>query len=1453
MESILSELQRLITATVLVKPEQAIFRVLNTINESVLQNSDENSISKLNSSLSSLIKLNKGSISPQSAILIGTKQALLFNFSKNLSTDAFVSGITSKSMPAQIIEFGVLARNSLFNENQLQKVVQQLLKVQEKSFFAAFYTIRAILKALKNSLPELDATIFNFMKKCFSSQNIDETTRIAGLKLASSLAKRRNLQTNQLFSFLDQNNTKTQPDFVRDEVQKVAANIAASFIISSPGSPSFDSVKDVFNHFHEQATFNYFSTIVGPVLMSKYSIQLLRIFKDSFAAGIPSITPFCTNDVKYQLFSELITQQPSSVLLEVLGTFPQTQEVIIKTANFALKLYESENLYDKESSSQYFSSFARDHREETYNFICMWIDKLNRGDCEEEDWISAGSIISKLLASSQDKEMIISQFAQQIVHIQTQGLNSRSVFSGSFIAAFFILSVLPEQLIDQNLVRNAMKRVIENVISNSEESMNTLFAAVLQFYLFHPTFDNVKEIAQYALQHISTLTSPSVNSLVSLLPKIFDKDEKIVGIIKSVLDYTLTLKPTSSVVAAIAKKIEPEEIEVIEKIHSIPKHNYDYTKKVTKLILAIPKLILAAPAEAQKEIILGLHGQQPYSAIQNLILKAIIDNEKTELHLPRGFLIPLLKTLKGSDKIYLQSTCETVASYLVRKETFIKATVKFIETNKSKASLYLLCALVNNVHLSNDFLVRLILCANERTTMPTLRSTALFAMSSIILSHQMDIASLCLGAHQLTILFDILHLDQLPSPMTSHLVSETLNVLLPTLVPDALEPQSPLKPAILSVIETLMATPMQLAREDYFRCLNTICAYAFQYMDSLQLKYSSMKSPSVSIRLLALSTYSQYITHMFCNAQLFSYTKLAMQLLHETGSQYAKDFILAIAASLTCDQQHNELYEMCQLLNIVLAGRCVPELSGVFPSNELIDTALKASVQIFSKLIVAKPLQLSLINTILSNICISTTSDDYNSRVSAFAALGSVYEMIKAGKNKKLLDHYFNNLLTAAKIGFASGVQSSSKFLYEFVQDKDECLGLYTRQLQKMQIASIEAYQVAARFCRIIASKKETEAYKAAMKNIFPAFTGIIKQAMSITINSKEQLQPFREYVSSYYEDLAASYFFLLKELGENIDKKAILSFFIVELRTANDVWQVKAAVSAITSYSKLFPDEDVDIIEEGLEMICTLIPQLGLSISKELSLLVTALTAMKELTEEMWEIIVYIVLNCPCKPIVYLRIVDHFTNEKFETFAAEMIVAALNCFVEGTFNIEEIEAIYVLMMEKGSQQEISRAAVNWCEQTGRIKLGFKLAEIAITKFKDFDMEMIAKFASANVRNGGIQFYINSGESEVELLARGGANAVFGFSLGDSQNASTYVSLLSDALEKSDHKMDEPVLKLCINCVANWANDKETASKFAKLLLKVKENMNEQFNEAWDKLPQQEKETCIKVLETITC
>jgi hypothetical protein len=70
-----------------------------------------------------------------------------------------------------------------------------------------------------------------------------------------------------------------------------------------------------------------------------------------------------------------------------------------------------------------------------------------------------------------------------------------------------------------------------------------------------------------------------------------------------------------------------------------------------------------------------------------------------------------------------------------------------------------------------------------------------------------------------------------------------------------------------------------------------------------------------------------------------------------------------------------------------------------------------------------------LIIDILSSICLTTTSDDYNTRLSAFTALGKVYKMVKTGNNIKLLSHYFNNIFTAASPKFLSETAPEDPYL----------------------------------------------------------------------------------------------------------------------------------------------------------------------------------------------------------------------------------------------------------------------------------------------------------------------------------------------------------------------------------------------------------------------------------------
>ena len=1572
MDSILEEIQRLVKATVLVKPEQPIFRVLNQITDNVLQNSSQEFLSQLEDLLGQLVKSNKGEISTQCSIYIGQKQAQIYKYFNVFNQSNLISEINPKSPSSQLIAFGSLAKSAPFSAQNYKEIIFTMIKVPESSYFASLYAIKCCLRGLNGSIPEIDADVLHFVQKVLNSRrNEEEMIQINALKVLTVLGRRNNISHyNSLLALITQEyKNQNSSLFVRDEATKAAGHFAAAQILNSPNAPRFETIKDILHSFKESlSVFKYFSTVVGPVLISKYSDELISLFLNHFPLGLQTILNFCPEESKMTLFNAITNQlnDVSSEKFQALLYFVENTEVtnqnqnqiVFDVANYALKLNESKNLYDRENSSQFFSQFSNKYREASYNFVCFWLDKLDRNDISDDrTWLSAASIVSKIVLSSQDRNILIQSNTQQLMHIQTASLNSKSIFSNNFIGVWYLLSFIPEQLIDSNLVIKNIDRILENVISNIEEDLSKLFESLLQFYLIHPNAPHIQEITSYAVQYLSTLSPSGIASLCSIVTKVFLNDPKIIPIYRTILTFTLSIKATNDMLHSFVAKTEPDEEDILNDLHKPPKHSYEDTKMCVRLVNTIPLIILSAPQKIQTELIEELinHPNVGTNAVHRFVLKAIVENEKTRQLIPRGFLIPLLKSLKGSDRIFLQSTCETVSTFISYHESFIKATVNFIEQNKSRASLFLLASIVNHVHVSNDFLVRLMICANERTNSQQLKYTALYAMLCIITSHPMDVSSLCLGAHQLTVLMNILHDDtlnsSLPSALTIHLVSRTLISLIPTLVPDCLEPNSPLKGAIISVVDTFLTTPLTIAKDEYFICLHNICLYTFEFIQNLDLQYESAANNSLlEVRVRALSTFSQYISRYPINEQIFSFFKPAIYLLQQTNAEQAKEFILSVCCSFTSQNgvnNFNQVYSICPVINHILQKGTIPELSSnVKASKGVIMCILRAASEIINALLNLPEIPLLLLNDLLASICISATNEEYECRRQAFFSLYKILDIFKQNKKyKQIVKHYYSQLLTVCKVGLSSGVSLCAKYLSEFLyltKDNEETFKLFAKELKNSQVNNFnsqEFLQVSSRFCRTLSerisdiakdkeeedklSKEFIEEHKETFDILNQSFTNIIKQAMEIIYkqNDTSILQEFRQYVSDFYEDLAPSFIYLLNyidnESNNKIDKRSLLSFSIVELRTAQDIWQAKGGLASIAYYVKYFSGSDSDLIEEALEVVCSLIPQVGGAISKISSVLVENLICYNKelLNDRMWDIIVYMALNCPSKPKVYVEIIDHFSPDKFSSFCSDLIIAALNSYCDSYLTEEQLKALYVIMLSKDSesQQIISFNAIDWCEKSNRISLGFKLATLSVqpkkivtveptteteakeeisenapeseekgedkqeqtpevenkkeeTKqnealsdepmFENVDIAKISDFCANNVRNGGLEFYINSmkathGKSnlELELLARGGMNTIFGFCMGDSYNSDKYISLISDVFKKFNHSMDEPLLKLCINCINNWQNDKPTLTKYAQLLKDLKEEMGDKFKESWDNLTQQEKEACIYALQ----
>lgn len=1445
MDSIICELRRLVKSVVLVQPEQAIFRTLSPLSIPLLNSSSTNELTELEGLLHQLLGVNQGIISTQCIILIGRKLKEIYKRNIMFSADHFVKDLISKPTQAKIILFGVLSGTQGLMPNHYQDIIPKMFKVDEKLYIASLYCIRHAFKTLKGTSGKLDSHAISFVKKVLNKAT--EQVQVAAIKLLRILVIYRNNDFANISPILDDLILNCSSELVHDEIYKSIAKYAAIYLTST--TANFEKITQIFSRYTKVAIFKYFATIVGPSVISKHSNQLSQLYINKFPHALSTIVSSCSDADRKNIFDALQANKDIPGALQTIALFPQTPEIIYKSANIALTYFRSKNPYVKEISSQYFSTFAREQRNVAFKFVYDWLNKLARGDMQDEEIIPACAVVSRIIAGSPDRDQMLQNNAQALLHIANTGLNQRSIFASLFVGVWYILSIIPESEVSSELVQKGIDRVVENVISSAESDFENLFDGLLQYYMLQPNGYKAKEVVNYAMNSNVYLASSAITALCVLVPRHFNGDKEMVKIIRNMVDIVLNIPPSVDIVKSMSKMVVPFEEDIVAKRHFLPKHQYENTKIANKLMTSIPSLITSLPEGAQKSLVEEINKKQQ-NAMHRLLLKHIVINEKTREHIPRGFLIPLLKSLKGTDRIFLISTCEVIAQYIQHNDSYFKATVNFIEQNKTNPSNYLIAALVSHTHISNDYLIRLAMCINERASNPTLRLTSFYAMKCIVASHPMDVASLCLGAHQLSLFMTSLNDFSLPEPLLIHSVAETFNALLPTLVPEALEPNSPLRPQIVSVVQTICMTPYLTAREDFYETLNSVLTYAFPLISEIDFDSSrSINSASMSLRLYVLSAFSHLAAQGTLPSTVISLSKDAAQMMQQTGMKL--DFISAVSNAVDVTKQNNELYALCTLVQSTLQHNTIPGIEGVTPSENLSLECLNSSVSIFNKLMTIKPFPSIVINDIISAVCISTLRNNFMIKKAAFDALAKI--IVAMRRVKKLYENYEKHLLTAAKIGFASGFDVSAKYLTAFVNDSEECLDLYSREILKMQGMQQNAYPIIARFFKHAMNREDSkEKYKDVVKNVAPLFADLIKQAMSINFMQPDpqSLSEFRACFSEFYEDLAAV-FSWMTTIEKVIDPTVVLSFYVVELRVASDIWQANGAIAGINAFIKYYPETRSDIVEEGLEAVLSILPQIGVSVGQNCADLVESLISIENhnYNDRVIEIITAIAAHTPCNANVYVWLYDNI-KDKFADVAAELFVASM---MSSRITDEQISSLIVLYLERGPHDEISSESLKFCRQNQRVKLGLSLCEILLT-LNDVSFLAIGEFLAAHVRHGAIDILLKIKDSEIlaKILSVNVANTIFGFCLGDNTNAKNFATVLLKAVESSDNvEFKKCVITLCANCMSTWINDVECAKLYASLFKRTKASLGDKFEEVWKQLSSQDREFCIRGLEII--
>ncbi|EAX93899.1 hypothetical protein TVAG_131870 [Trichomonas vaginalis G3] len=1426
MDLILSELHRLDQSTVVVQPEQAIFRTLHPLTISLFYSAPEDYLRELEKSLFKILEINQGVLSTQCVILIGRKLREIYKRNIPFNADQFVSNLNSKPTQSKIILFGALCGTQGLMPTHYQNVMPTLFKVNEKLYIPALYCLRHIFKTLKNTAGKLDSQAISFVNK-ISSKPIEQS-QVACIKLLRVLSVYRNNDVSNIFAIYDNILQSSSSEIINDEIYKSVAKYAATFI--TPSTSNLDKLQEVFNRYNFYTTFKYFSTIVGPSTISMYSSQLTQLYLSKYPNAVSTIITCVREEDKENIVKSIVNHRDLPDALHCLKILPQTENIILESANVALLLYTSNNSYIKDIGSQFFSSFIFEHREAAFKFIASKLQTIYDQKLKSNDLESTATVISRLIAASPDKYDILNCVKTVFCSILSRDIGETYIWP--------LLSVCPNEWMNSELV--------ESKINHFEGDYEGIF----QFFMFTSTKSSkIKDLILKFVDHcIENITSSIVTSFSVLIPSVFEGTSQIQKIIKTFVEFLFEQEVNQDLVQNITETSFPFEGDIVKKRHHIPEHVYESTKIIIKLSSLICHLISLLTDKEQTSMIDYIINHKKSISMQRVLLIQLINNDKTRDKLPRGFLIPLLKSLKGTDKFFLLLTCESISRYIHFNDSYLKATINFIENNKSNPSNYLIGSLSHHIHISNEYLIRLVMCINKRISSISLRLTSFYALKCIICTHSMDISSLSLGQHQLSLFMDCLNDFTLPEPLLVHLISDTFILLLPTLIPECLEPNSPLRNQITSTVQSLSLTPYLTAREDFYSTVHSVLTYCFPLVSEIDLDSSrSINSASISLRIEVMKAFTILSKQGSCPSTVLSLViDCCSKMIQQTHENI--EFISTVSNAVDYVHQKNELFSIVNLIKSILEEKYIPSLNGVFPCENLIIECLISSSIIFRKLLQIRPLPVIMINDIISSVCLSLLTNNHQIHKYSFDSLSTILELSK--RNHQLYDNYEKHFFTAAKIGFTN-LDISTKYLTEFVNDKEEVLELYTSEIEKFSTHLPQnIYCIVCRYFINIMKLPKTDKYDHLVKVILPQFLDLMKEMIRYNFNNQDQesYNYFRNYLSVFYEDFSSVISWMTTIDCTQIERNVLLSFYVFELRTSEDIWQINGCIKGITSFVKYSSkiDFDFEILEEGLESILSHLPNIGVSIGQNTSELVSILFEKNiEITTRMKEIIFSLSLNTPCNSHVYIRLLDEHTSHHVELVESFLM--------SNNIDDEDKTQLFVLYLEKCNHLDITHSAISFCKQQNKVKLGLKLCEISLN-YDDISYVSISDFFSSHVRQGVIDILLKLEDSDKlsKLLSNNVANTIFGFCLGDNSNSEKFAQILVKSITCVDnYSFKFSVLRLCCHCLSTWVNDKKTMELYASLFKQTKESLGDKFNEYWQELTPEEREFCIRSLEMI--
>ena len=603
------------------------------------------------------------------------------------------------------------------------------------------------------------------------------------------------------------------------------------------------------------------------------------------------------------------------------------------------------------------------------------------------------------------------------------------------------------------------------------------------------------------------------------------------------------------------------------------KKNDDF---LTRFIDIFPHLIESCSNEDQKKLVTQLLKTITFTSL--LILTSVSKNPSI---LPPKFTTVLLQNLENKNALIVQCLSECVARYLTVNPQPFPEVFNRASNGQSISNCILLSSLFMHVNMpinyfNQSFTVIDALIINRKTT-----AFAIHALSSLLLTHQMQLTSLNIASNQFNILFQAINTPSSLQPVTLHIMSECYGCLIEAFSSDM---SKKFRLIVELILRTIEMTPMDYAREVYFESSQAIFTFANSMSYLVPLSFPSSRSAPSSLQLTSCAAFSDFLKFQTSNDVLnIDITELVprlLSLLQRTDDERASNFIISLAILM----KEQDITFWISTIKRVLISCSLLDRSNftIEPTPGVKETCLKVATFIVPLIASEFKLNTEHLDDLISSVCRATETDRVKLQEAAFPTLEKVIRLFKDRKSEegqRLLDLYDSQFSMAVKVGFKVNLAVSGGFLINYLtfntgnmdNDPENCSAIlvtYLGGLNDCPQRTESYFSIATHLCTVARKYPPLrDLINPFLKTLTPIFFDLVTQDMQLWNPSSDwrSLSRFRSLAQSFYSELLPAFVWLQKTTNTNsVDIEVLVSFILIELKNGKEAWISKAAFEAL-------------------------------------------------------------------------------------------------------------------------------------------------------------------------------------------------------------------------------------------------------------------------------------------------